>query len=389
MHATWILRRTLPGVLEPMHAARRKVLLQAVEALVSGRRLTLTGLARTWPGATWMHAPLKALDRLLSNTRVHHAVTPLHQAMARWLLRDLHPVVLVDWSDLKRDGAWALLRAAVPIGGRALTLFERIYPATQVNSPAAQKAFLIELAQVVPQGIVPVLVTDAGFRSDWFRAVADRGWDYIGRIRNNTAVCRLSDACWQPCKDLFEGATGTAADLGGHTIVKGHPWACRLVRIRRSGKGRRSLTRKGTPTRATVARKARKSAHEPWLLATSLPSRAASAAHIVTMYGKRMQIEEAFRDLKSHRYGMGFEDSLTRRQQRLAVLLLLHTLAAFAAWLLAKVLADTPTRGDPLARQPSHRTRYSSLRRAAEWLRRPRLPPGIASPLRQWIAEHA
>jgi len=122
MHATRILRRTLSTVLEPMHAARRRVLLQAVEALIAGRRLTLTDMARTWPGAVWLHAPLKALDRLLSNRHVHGTVLPLHQAMARWLLRGAHPIVLVDWSDLKRDGTWALLRAAVPIGGRALTL---------------------------------------------------------------------------------------------------------------------------------------------------------------------------------------------------------------------------------------------------------------------------
>lgn len=389
MHATGILRRALPTVLEPMHAARRRVLLQAVEALIAGRRLTLTDMARTWPGAVWMHAPLKALDRLLSNRHVHGAVLPLHQAMVRWLLRGAHPVVLVDWSDLKRDGAWALLRAAVPVGGRALTLYERIYPADQVNSPKAQKAFLDELAEVVPTTVVPVLVTDAGFRSEWFRAVVSHGWDYIGRIRNNTGVCRVSDSSWRPCRDLFEQATRTAKALGHYTIVKGNPWACRLVTIRRACRGRHSRTRKGTPMQGTVARKARKGATEPWLLATSLDARATTPALIVGMYGKRMQIEEAFRDLKSHKYGMGFEDSLTRRDQRLTVLLLLHTLAAFAAWLLAHALAGVVIAHDPLTRQRSHRIRYSSLRRAGEWLRRPRLPRCMRSALRKLAAEHA
>jgi hypothetical protein len=372
-----------------MHAARRGVLLQAVEALLAGRRLTLTGMARSWPGAIWMHAPLKALDRLLSNTHVHAAIAPLHQAMARWLLRGEHPVVLVDWSDLKRDGTWVLLRAAVPVGGRALTLYERIYPATRVNSPTTQKEFLEELAQIVPSDVQPVLVTDAGFRSDWFRAVASLGWHSIGRIRNNTRVCRAGLSHWQPCSDLFEDATGKAKDLGGYTIVKGQPWACRLVRIRRACKQRHQRTRKGTPTQGTVARKARKSAHEPWLLATSLSAKAATATAIVNMYAKRMQIEEAFRALKSHQYGMGFEDSLTRRSQRLAVLLLLHALAAFAAWLLACCLADTPTAQDPLARQASHRARYSLLRRAEEWLRRSRLPLGMSLSLSTLVAKHA
>lgn len=387
MHATRILRRTLATVLEPMHAARRKVLLGAVEALVAGRRLTLTDLARAWPGAIWMHPALKALDRLLSNPRVHQAVMPLHQAMACWLLRGPQPVVLVDWSDLKRDGRWALLRAAVPVAGRAVTLYERIYSAKQVNSPKAQRAFLKELATVMPTGTVPVLVTDAGFRSDWFRAVAEYGWDYIGRIRNNTCVCSAADSLWQPCTGLFDGATRTARDLGSYTIVKRNPWACRLVRVRRSCKRRHQRTRKGTPVQGTVARKARKSAREPWLLATSLSPKAATPAAIVAMYGKRMQIEEAFRDLKSHKYGMGFEDSLTRRDQRLSVLLLLNSLAMFAAWLLARALIHVPTPTDPLTRQTSHRARYSTLRRAGEWLRRRRLPAGLRTQLRALAAQ--
>jgi len=46
-----------------------------------------------------------------------------------------------------------------------------------------------------------------------------------------------------------------------------------------------------------------------------------------------MQVELAFRDLKSHRYGQGMEDSLTRQGERLQILLLVSTLASFASWL--------------------------------------------------------
>ena len=50
MHATRILRCSLSSVLRVEHAARVRCLLRAVEALVRGRRLTLTDLARSWPG---------------------------------------------------------------------------------------------------------------------------------------------------------------------------------------------------------------------------------------------------------------------------------------------------------------------------------------------------
>lgn len=382
MHASHILHSSLAHVFKPMHARRRRVLLWAVEALIAGRRLTLTDLARAWPGAVFMHAPLKAVDRLLSNTKVQQAIPELHRDMARWLLRGTQPVILVDWSDLKHDGRWCLLRAATPMGSRAVTVYERIYPAAQLNSPRAQAAFLDELAKVLPPEARPIMVTDAGFRSDWLRAVAAHEWDYIARIRNNTKV-RVTGGAWHPCRDGFVDATPRAEDLGMQEIVQGKPWACRLLRQRKPRRHRNKTTRRGTPGQSTTDRKGRKSAREPWLLATSL-GRAFTPARIMKMYAQRMQIEQAFRDLKSHRFGLGFEDSLTRSAARLSVLLLLNALASFAAWALAKTLAAHPQATDPLTAQRSHRGRYSPIRRAMEWLRRTRWPPEL---LRQTLAE--
>lgn len=382
MHASTILRRCLDDVLGPMHAARSARLLGAVEALVAGRRLTLTDLARSWPGATWMHAPLKALDRLLGNHRLHGAIVPLQRAMAQWLLRGHgRPLVLVDWADLKGDGRWALLRAAVPVGGRALTLYEQVFPLRRMGQPQAQREFLQQLGRVVPVGVLPIVVTDAGFRSDWLRAVHAMGWDFISRLRNNTQVASDEDGVWCGCAQLHSLATGGALDLGLYRVVKAHPLHCRLVLAKQQPKGREKLTRAGQPEQGRSSRKARKAAREPWLLMTSLEAHTHTASALVAAYGKRMQIEEAFRDLKSHRYGAAFEDSLSRKRERLAVLLLLHALASFAAWLLGLAVA-TATSPDPLSRQPRQRGRYSLIRRGIAWLSRVELPPGTRDRLR-------
>lgn len=57
------------------------------------------------------------------------------------------------------------------------------------------------------------------------------------------------------------------------------------------------------------------------------------ARRIIALYAKRMQIEEAFWDLKATRYGLGLELSLTRDAHRLRLLLLIGALALFALWL--------------------------------------------------------
>ena len=47
-----------------------------------------------------------------------------------------------------------------------------------------------------------------------------------------------------------------------------------------------------------------------------------------------MQIEEAFRDLKSERFGLGFEVSRSTNTQRITILLLIAMLTLLVAWLI-------------------------------------------------------
>jgi hypothetical protein len=79
-------------------------------------------------------------------------------------------------------------------------------------------------------------------------------------------------------------------------MVRTRPWVCRLVRQKQVCKHRR--TRKGQPQQGTAAKKARKRAHEPWLLATSLTVAEFSAQEVTALYAQRMPIEETFRDLR-------------------------------------------------------------------------------------------
>ena len=52
------------------------------------------------------------------------------------------------------------------------------------------------------------------------------------------------------------------------------------------------------------------------------------AKRVVKIYKARMQIEEGFRDMKSEHYGLGFNASQSRKTNRIAILMLIATLAA-------------------------------------------------------------
>jgi hypothetical protein len=101
-------------------------------------------------------------------------------------------------------------------------------------------------------------------------------------------------------------------------------------------KGRKDRNRQGVPAHNSNSCKSAKREREPWILIAS-PQLKLSRRQVATLYARRMQIELSFRDPKSHRYGQGFEDSLTRTGAHIEALLLLRTLAAFVTWLVGMV----------------------------------------------------
>lgn len=357
MHASEVLQRCFGSALMSMHARRRSVLMQAVDALVDGRRLTLTDLARSWPGAERIAAPLKKLDRLLSNRHLAAETSDLYAAVIRWCIRQPRPVIVVDWSELDSKGRFHLLRAALAVGGRTLTLWERVVPASKTNSPKHERDLLHALHGVIPSHVKPILVTDAGFRAPWFQAVSALGWDFVGRLRHRMLVKPIEVADereqWVPGRLLYELLAGAPRDLGLFDVVRNRPVQCRLIVHRKPRQGRLHLTRDGRRVRRKVSRKNAEREAEPWLLATSFGLSELTAAQIAALYARRMQIEQGFRDLKSHRYGVGFEDSLTRGKERLAILLVLHALACFAIWIAAKSAAPraVATAADAIVRR--------------------------------------
>ena len=58
----------------------------------------------------------------------------------------------------------------------------------------------------------------------------------------------------------------------------------------------------------------------------------------IQIYQARMQIEESFRDMKSTKFGMGFEHNHTYKTKRMNLLVMMTTLAEMVLVLLGKVV---------------------------------------------------
>jgi hypothetical protein len=331
MHVERFLSRWLEQHRLIRHSARCAALVRVVAAAVGGAKLSLTQLGRGRSGTAFEKHHIKAVDRLLGNASLHVERAGIYAALARSVLRRVkQPVIVVDWSDFEPGRKFALLKAATPIGGRAITLYERVFPFARYNSPSAHREFLLALHAIVPERCKPIIVTDAGFRGPWFAAVQSLGWHWVGRIRNRIKYYEPSTGRWRLTDSLYKLATAKTQHLGQALMSKryGYWFRLYLVRAHAPQPGRPKRRRGNKPHRVY-----RRLHRAPWLLATSLPHEHGSERRIKSLYELRMQIEQVFRDAKSHRSGLGLRYCRCSDTERLQVLLLVAALATMVLWL--------------------------------------------------------
>lgn len=174
MQAVRFLHKSLSQALPTVNAKRLTSLMSCVASLLRGHRLTLTGLGRSLPGRAYVKHSIKRVDRLLGNHHLHHERPLFYWMMLRALLGSLpNPVILVDWSPINAASALYLLRASIPLAGRAFPIYEVVYD--REGCPKRQGQLLDALALMLPEHCVPILVFGVpGFKP--LRAKAGITW---------------------------------------------------------------------------------------------------------------------------------------------------------------------------------------------------------------------
>lgn len=229
MHAAKIVARILEPCLAGLHAKRSQALQRAVVGLLMGGVLSLSALALAIRSPTNYKHRLKSVDRLLGNPAIQSARHSLYAALAaRWLAGVAQVLLVIDWSDLTPDQRWQWLRASIVVDGRSVTLYEEVHPQWRYGHPQVHRQFLARVAQVLPPGCRPIVMTDAGFRASWFKLVAARGWSFVGRIRGRDLV-RRGEGEWLPIKTLYGQARDAVLDLGHSLYVRSNLIEVRLV----------------------------------------------------------------------------------------------------------------------------------------------------------------
>jgi hypothetical protein len=339
MHARKVSHKILFNTLPWIHGARVNALHECLLATIDSQRLSVTGIGRSINSAAKEKHCIKRADRLLSNHNLWAEREGIYQTMTTLMAGNVQrPVILVDWSDLDPHKRHFLIRAAVALDGRSHTLYEEVHTIETKEKPATHKSFMNKLKAMLHPDCRPIVVTDGGFKVPWFKLILSFGWDYVGRIRGRTMLRENEESDWDYIKNLFPMASSTPKHIGCREITRSNPINTHLVLYKGKPKGRHRLNRAGERTYCKHSEVHSEREKEPWLLATSLPVTSSLAKQVVKVYSARMQIEEAFRDIKSYRYGTGLQLNLTRDQQRLQILMLIGMLTTLVLWLLGTVV---------------------------------------------------
>jgi putative intracellular protease/amidase len=357
-----------------MHAARWQALRDVVVSAVCGRALTLTALALGTLRTTSVRHRVKCVDRLLANPHLESERLEAYRALAhQWLSGLPQLLIVVDWSSLTADLQWHWLRASVVVDGRSITLIEEVHARKHLGARKVHRRFIQRLAALLPaSGRRPIIITDAGFRTPWFRLIAKQGWYWIGRTRNRDFV-RQPDGEWFAAKGLYAQATAEAKDLGVYEAVRNHPLVCRFALIKTKPTGRQRKYPSGKVRNNSSTRKIAQRYREPWLLSYSPELAYLGASAIVKLYAQRMKIEQQFRDTKNLALGMGLSQSRSRGQQRLQALLLIAHVAQLAKRLIGEAAKARQLTLQLMSNNTKNRNTMSVMTLATRVIERPDL----------------
>lgn len=294
-----------------LRLSQSKALAQIVFGAMGCRRVSQADIGRAMETGTVAKHNIKRISRFVRNKRVNIAkgcrglVRIAAKASGKCL------VVAVDWVDI---GKYKVLKAAVPIRGRAVPILFAAYPKWRLKKSqnAFEEAFFELLASLLPARTWTIIVADRGFaRAELTGKLRELGLNHV--IRVNAKV---------------RFASGRFNDLLSRHGVRegGH---------RDLGFGRYRARR---PVRRRVIVRWERGYENPLLLGTDLSW---NWRKVVEVFKRRMSIEELFRDEKNVRYGWGLRQTKVGTAGRLERLFLVLAYAYLLLLLIGLVCRDT------------------------------------------------
>lgn len=289
------------SVTSRLRPSQSTTLAALVAAAVRTERPNLATIGRRMAGEVAAKHTIKRAWRFTCNPRVEvpDAMTGVIRKIAGRRKKRL--LISLDWTDVR---SFHTLMASACIGGRSVPLLWASYTEAQLrrSQNALEERLLRKLRTLIPQSVEVVVLADRGFgRAEWAAVCQELTFHYVVRIKPDVTV-----SC-----SRYRGV------LRKYPTRRGIAHVLRDVDYRKDRRVKHNLVirwREGLP----------KKRDEPWFLMTALDGRAEG---LCQLYGRRMSIEELFRDHKSRRNGRSLRDTRIGHADRFDRFLLVVALA--------------------------------------------------------------
>ncbi len=152
MHIERLLHKMLFPV---MHLKRLTTLSIFVLAAIKGKKLSLTSLGRSADLNVHERSAIRRADRFIGHISLHAERKDICQVLLKQLIGNRkNPKIIVDWSPIPNSNFKNhVLRAALMLDGRALTLYDEVHPEKKLGNVKIQKKFLSNLRLVRRFGV--------------------------------------------------------------------------------------------------------------------------------------------------------------------------------------------------------------------------------------------
>ena len=228
MHAVELLHKHIKITSREMNKATLGRLLQTAEAVLYGGKLSLTHLGRNLSGRAQVKHKIKSVDRLLGNRKLYTHRQSLYRAMSLLLIGSRKRIeLIVDWSPYGNRHQ-QMLRASLCQRGRSMVVYEEVHAETKTDKrKKIHREFLGSLKEILPKDVEVTILTDAGFKTDWFKEVRNLDWDFEGRVRGNIYYSKEGKA-WEKAVFLYKEATQTPTYIGQVRLGKKSMLPCEM-----------------------------------------------------------------------------------------------------------------------------------------------------------------
>lgn len=330
-----LLEKSCPNI----HKNRLPGTVNMVDAAINSNSISVTNLGRYSSSKATEKACIKTAEYRLGNAGLLRDRSDIFKLFSRQLLGgNKQPLLLVDWTPLTNETFYALV-ASTPKKGRSLPVYFEIHPHHKKECPEVRRNFLRNLKSTLPDDVSPIIVTDAGFKGPWFDEVLSMNWGFIGRVRNNSQIFLEKENDWTSIKSLYLKASEKPLNLGAGILNKTskHQIPGYFHTLKEKPKGRTNYVKNKIQSSKKSNKKYSSMNETPWLLVTSLNPDEYDSKKIVAIYKKRMQIEESFRDMKSHRFGLSLGMARANSAVVWTNLLVIASLAVFMLYIIGDI----------------------------------------------------